>query len=451
LLGYFVKPVSFLDFDYEESIVNKIIKIICLVMFSVSVLQTIVHAQDDDAPQRTTKRVQSIPQALVKEFEKIAELFDTEQYGEAERILNGMKSPDNNNITNAYISNYLGNIYYNRENHSAALREYKNILANPEGISESFYNQFLYVVAQVYFSQENYSEALSHAQRWFKTQEDPSADAYMLVGQAQYLLKRYDDALPNVQKGIQKYIDLGSTPKEGWLNLLSSIYRNKNDYKNMLPVIKQLVLHYPKKDYLLTMAGIYNELGDQPKMTAMYQALYDQKLLTPAQTITLSQLHLSEDNPYKAAVIMEKELTAGSIKKNLDNYRIYSQALYLAKEYEKALAPLAQAAKLAPTGEIYYQLGQSYIALNRWAEADKALGSAISKGGLKGPGQVLISQGLARFEQKKYESAKESFKRASQYSKVAADASNWIKYVDAEVYRLNELKKPVEINTDVEV
>jgi len=112
----------------------------------------------------------------------------------------------------------------------------------------------------------------------------------------------------------------------------------------------------------------------------------------------------------------------------LRNY-IYSQALYLSKEYERALDPLAQAARLAPDGQIYNQLGQSYIALNRWAEADTALGNALNKGGLRDPGQVLISQGLARFEQKKFESAKASFNRALQYSKMlivkSIDLMSW--------------------------
>lgn len=423
-----------------------------LTLLAVTILGTqVTNAQmgggggDDSGEQRRTNRVQSIPQALVKEFEAAQAAFDTDNYAEAERIIAKIDAtPEKNNITRAYIHNYRGNIAFSRDNNQAALREFRAILDLQEGLSPAFYNQIIYVVAQVYFSLENFREALNYAQRWFATQQDPTADAYMLVGQAHYMLQDYDSALPNVQRGIEKYEQLGTTPKEGWLNLLSSIYRNKNDFRNMLPVVKQLVQFYPRKDYLLTMAGIYNELNDQPKMTAMYQAMYDQNLLSAQQVKTLAQLHLAEDNPFKAATVMEKALNEGLLPKDLDNYRTYSQALYLAKEYEKALDPLAQAARLSPDGKIYNQLGQSYIALNRWAEADEALGNALNKGGVQKPGQVLISQGLARFEQKKFESAKAAFNRALQYSDVAGDASNWIKYVDSEVYRLEELARPVE-------
>ena len=175
----------------------------------------------------------------------------------------------------------------------------------------------LYVVAQVLFSQEKYREALTYAQRWLNTQEEPTAEGYMVVGQAHYMLKDYNKALPNVQKGIAKYVELGSVPKEGWLNLLSSIYRQKNDFRKMMPVVKQLVQHYPKKTYLLTMAGIFNELDDQVKMTGMYQAMYDQGLLTTeSELVTLASLSMSQDNPYHAAQIMKKGLDQAFLRKS---------------------------------------------------------------------------------------------------------------------------------------
>ncbi len=403
--------------------------------------------------KRKAVRIESIRQKHVKNFEKINEAFDAENITEAQRLLAKLEAePDLNNIEKAYVANYKGNIFFSKDNLRGALSEFKKIMSLQEGVPVSFYNQIMYVIAQVYFSQENYREALNYAQRWLKTQEEPTADGYMLVGQAHYMLKDYNRALPMVQKGIQKYIDLGSTPKEGWLNLLSSIYRQKSDYRKMLPVLKQLVQHYPKKTYLLTMGGVYNELDDPARMTAMYQAMYDQGLLTAeSEIVTLSSLQMSQDNPHKASEIIGKGLNDGIVKKDLKNYRIYAQALYLSKEFEKALDPLSKAASRSSDGKLYNQLAQSYIALNRWAEADSAISKALSKGKLQNTGQTLISQGLVRFEQKKYESSKAAFNRALKFEKVSVAARNWIKYVDNEVYRIKELQKEIVINTDVEV
>ena len=415
----------------------------------------VAQAQQDREGQSKQKavRIESIGQKLIKDFEALAEFFEAENYAEATIILDKIATtPELNNIENAYVANYRGNICFSRDDLNCAVTQFKKILETPDGLPPAFYNQMFYVVAQVYFSQENYKSALDYAQQWFQTQEDPPADAYMLVGQAHYMLQDYDAALPNVQKGIQKYVELGSTPKEGWLNLLSSIYRQKEDYPNMLPVLKQLVEHYPKKTYLLAVAGIYNELEEQPKMSALYQGMYDHGILVnEPELVTLASLLLSQDSYHKAATILKKGFDDGILKKELKNYRLYSQALYLAKEFEQAIPPLEQSAKLAPDGKIYIQLGQSLMSLSRWAEAETAIKQGIEKGKLDNTGRAILALGSAQFEQKKYDTAKATFNRAVKYDGISKDANNWVKYIEAEVYRIQELEKPIVISTDVEV
>ncbi len=413
-----------------------------------------VQAQEEEAkPRRKGKRVESIRQKHIKTFEGINEAFEIDDYAAAAELLAKLeRDPDLNNIERSYVHTFKGNIAFTRDDLQGALREFKKIIPLKEGLPEANYNQNFYVIAQVYFSLENYSEALNYARQWFNTQAEPTADGYMLIGQAQYMLKRYDDALPNVQKGIDIYVQVGSVPKEGWLNLLSNIYRQKDQYSKMVPVLKQLVQHYPKKTYLTTLAGVYNELNQQSKMTALYQALYDQGLLSSESELrTLAQLKMAEENYYQASQIMKGGLESGAIKKNLDNYRLYSQALYAAKEYEDALAPLSEAARLADDGKLYDNLGQSYLYLNRWAEAETALKRALNKGGLGANiGNTKISLGSAQFEQKKYETAKKTFQSAAQHEKVASMAGQWVQYVDNEVKRIAALQEEIIINTDVE-
>jgi len=117
------------------------------------------HAQDKPKPK--TKKVQSIRQKLIKDFEKVNEAFEAENNSEVERLLTKITKVEGlNSIERAYVANYRGNICFSNDNHSCALREFKKIVASDEGLPDSFYNQMLYVVAQVLFSQENYREAL---------------------------------------------------------------------------------------------------------------------------------------------------------------------------------------------------------------------------------------------------------------------------------------------------
>lgn len=422
------------------------------ITFETVILDSQSAFAQSDAPKRKTRRVESIRAGNVKVFEKISEAMDANDISTATAQLNKLESQDDlNNIERAYLWNFRGSICLSQDNLNCALNNFKKVANINEGISEAFQNQMLYQVAQVLFLQEKYREALTYAQRWFKTQEDPSADAYMLIGQAHYQLKEYNKALPMVQKGISKYEELGSIPKEGWLNLLSGIYREKGEYRKMLPVLKQLVTHYPKKNYLLSMGYVFNELDDLKSMAAIYLAMYDKGMLsTESEVNTVSSLMLNLENPNKASLVMEKAFNDGVLKKNLKNYRAYSQALYAAREYEKALEPLAQAARLSKDGKLDDQLGQAYINLNQWRNAEGALKKALSKGALRSTGQTTLSLGLVQFELNRPKEAIATFNRALRYDKVASAAGNWIKYVNAEVAREAELKKEIVINTDVE-
>ncbi|MBT5031659.1 MAG: tetratricopeptide repeat protein [Proteobacteria bacterium] len=435
---------------------NKIMFVSVALAITLGSFGTVTQAQnnsEEGQARQKAVRVQSIRQRLIKDFEALAEFVELENHAEATAILNELAAdPDLNNIEKAYVANFRGNICFSTDDLDCAIREFKKILITPDGIPPAFYNQMYYVVAQVYFSQEDYRNALDYAQQWFTTQEAPPADAYMLVGQAQYMLQNFDAALPNVIKGIQMYEELGSIPKEGWLNLLSGIYRQKDDYRNMLPVLKKLAIHYPKKTYLQAMAGIYNELEDQPKMSALYLAMYDYGLITSeSEIVTLASLLLGQESAFKASEVLGKGFDDGVLEKNLRNYQLYSQSLYIAKEHEKAIAPMGQAAKLAEDGKLYIQLGQSLMALNRWSEAETALDQGIKKGKLTNTGRAVMSLGSVQFEQQKYETAKATFNRALRYDDMATDAANWVKYIDNEVYRIKELEKPIVISTDVEV
>lgn len=398
-------------------------------------------------------KIDPIRQGNIKKFEKIAELFEQEKIREASAELTKLESEPNLSATErAYIANYRGNINFSNENLNGALAQFRKILAICDGISHSFYNQIVYVVAQVYFSKEDYRNALDYAQAWKKTQEEPSADAFMLIGQAHYMLQDYNRALPNVLKGIEMYERAGDRPKESWLNLLASLYRQKNDYKSMLPVYRKLVSFYPKKLYLLALGGVYNELNQPKKMLAMYQALYDRGLLTQEnELISLASLHLSMDSSYKASQIISSGMKNREIKGTEKNFRLLSQSLMLSREYADAVKPLETAAKISKNGKLYQQLGQTLVMLNRWGEAESAFNKALNRGGLINTGQAFINLGMTQFEQKKYDKSKSSFNKALKYEKSAQDANSWIKYVDSEVYRINELKKEIVINTDVEV
>ena len=147
-------------------------------------------------------------------------------------------------------------------------------MAQPE-LPEALVLSTLKTMAQLQYTQEDYKGALATINRLMKSVDEPSADIYMLKGQALFQMERYDDALAPIKTAISMYRDQGRPPKENWLLLLRVIYFERNDYDNMLKVVKELLLYYPKDTYVLTLAGIYSEQGDTKKQLALTEVLYE--------------------------------------------------------------------------------------------------------------------------------------------------------------------------------
>jgi hypothetical protein len=210
----------------------------------------------------------------------------------------------------------------------------------------------------------------------------------------------------------------------------------------MLIVLEELIEAYPKDTYVLTLAGVYSELGDTKKQLALTEALYDKGYIDPKKhAVNLANLHLLHGAPYKAAKILEKEMAADNVKADVRNLRLLSQAWYSAREDRKAIPPLKQAAAMSDDGELYIRLAQSHLNLEEWSEAAEAARKGLASGNLKRKDTANIMFGMALFNQKKLEQAKRAFAAASKDKRSRRAAQQWIKYADSEIRRRDTLEQ----------
>ena len=110
---------------------------------------------------------------------------------------------------------------------------------------------------------------------------------------------------------------------------------------------------YPKDTYVLTLAGVYSELGDTKKQLALTESLYEKGYIDgKSHAVNLANLYLLHGLPYKAAKILEKEMEAENVVSDMRNLRLLSQAWYSAREDKKAIPPLKRAAEMGDDGEL---------------------------------------------------------------------------------------------------
>ena len=402
-----------------------------------------VTAQNKDKKERKTKQTVAMSQPVYEKLMEIQELVEADQHAEAQakikEIQGGKKklSP----YESAQIWNLSGYDYYLQEKYDDAIRSYEQVLKQPE-LPEALQQSTLKTLAQLHFTVENYQLALDTIKRLMAVVPEPAADVYMLLGQAYFQMGKYEQAITPIKTATDMFRSQGRVPRENWLLLLRVCYWEMKDFPNMLIVLEELIEAYPKDSYILTLAGVYSELGDTKKQLALTESLYEKGYIEgKSHAVNLANLYLLHGIPYKAAVVLETEMAAGNVPSNVRNLRLLSQAWYQAREDRKAIPPLKLAAEEGEEGELYIRLAQSYINLEEWADASAAARKGLSVGDLKRNDTANIMYGMALFNQKKLEQARKAFQAASKDKRSKRAAEQWIKYVDSEIRRRDTLEQ----------
>ncbi|MEK9654105.1 MAG: hypothetical protein VW202_00255, partial [Halieaceae bacterium] len=190
----------------------------------------------DAKPKKDTRETRRTPALRNKVYERLAEaqtLAEAKDYAGAAEILNDMISEDGKRALNSYE---LANVYnlhaflsYAKEDYPGSLRYYEKVIAQPD-IPLAMEINTRFTIAQLYFVQEKWQQGIDALLVWFDLSEQPNADAYVLLAQGYYQVKKYDLALKNVETAISMHETAGKLPKEQWYNLARFLYFDKDDF-----------------------------------------------------------------------------------------------------------------------------------------------------------------------------------------------------------------------------
>ena len=150
----------------------------------------------------------------------------------------------------------------------------------------------------------------------------------------------------------------------------------------------------------------------------------------------IANLYLGESMPHKAATLLQQEMDAGRIESTLRNLELLSQAWYMSAEPDNAIAPLAKAAELSESGDLYLRLARLHMDAYRWQEAGDAARAALEKGGLRQEGQAWLLRGMAEVRLQQFTEARQRFRKAANYDDTRKYATQWLSYLNSEEARI---------------
>lgn len=421
-------------------------RLLVLLLCGIVVAGPALSAQDEESERekrdaQKTKQAQAVSKEVYDRIQKAQEAIDADNPREALSILNALESKKGlTEYELQNVLNYKGFVYYNMEQIPQAIATYEKMLTIPS-LEEQIRKNTVYTLAQLSTMEEQYNKALRLLDEWFVLETNPAPEPYILYAQNLYQVNRYADMIKPVETamGVARKREL--EVKEDWYVLLNFAYFTLENYKKVRDIQKILLVNWPKKRYWFSLAGAYTELGEEQNLVAAYDAANTQGLFEKeSEFVTMAQLYLQQEVPYKAATLLEAEMEKGRVAKDASNYRLLSQAWTLAAEDARSIPALQQAARLSEEGELNLRLGNAHLNLGQYGECVAAIEDGLRKGGIKSPDNAQISLGMCLYNQKKYGDAISAFREAGKTHRSRNIASQWINVIQSDIERNEQIR-----------
>lgn len=422
-----------------------------------------VRAQEKQQPQprKKTRKVPAMREATYKKLAEAQIMIDPEsvprEEGEpppvpkgtprdAVKMLHEMRGRKGlNSYELAQIWNTLALAYYTLEDIPNTINAYLQILKQ-DRITEALELSSLRVLFQLYYSEEQYRKSITYIDRWMDLKKTPDADVTFIKATAYYQLENFREALENAIRVEQIAAARGKEIKENWWYLQVVLYNEIDDIDNVIRVLETLLLHYPKKQYWMHLAGMYSEKGwDDQALSAYYAAYIQGFLQRESEVVMLAQRLLAHDdaaNPYEASQVLNKGLKEGIVTKNAKNMRLLATAYTLAQETDQAIDAWREAAKFADEGDISLRLAQALANEDRHKEAIEAYKEALKKGDLQDEADTHFWLAISQMQLERWDDATRNFREAGRLDRrKEKQTRSYIRYIAGEKRRQQRLNE----------
>lgn len=409
------------------------------------------HAQRAPSNKQKTRKVPAMSVDVHKKIQKAQEAMDTKNYVEAKSIIDDtLEGKKVNDYERAVAWQLKAMIAYEEDDVNATIGAYEQILRYAESIPEALELSILYGLAQLYYSEENYEKALEFVTQW-QARTDPTligVNQLTFISNLHYVRNEFEDSLRYIYDAIEmaKTVDTVEL-KESWYQLALSAHWELGEFEKVRDTLEILLLTWPKPQYWIQLAGIYQELGDEPTSYSLTEAAYKQGFLDDkeAQLVNVAQIQLARGAPIKCAWILEKAFGENRVVSDAKNQKTLGQCYMMASEYQKAIGPLTQAAKGDNDGDLWFQIGQVQMQLGKYKDAvesfDAVTAAFRSSRDEKDKSKILtavMQKGQALTELKRFKEAYDAFKEAKRLAtnqKERRTVTQWEKYLKAEEAR----------------
>lgn len=346
-------------------------------------------------------------------------------FNAASQFMSQLKSQQLNCYEEGAVLKLSAYINIERGDRQGAIRDLQSALDKgyipAKDAAQTYYN-----IAQIYLQGENVEKALEFMKKWQQAGGQPDRQQKW---QLAVLYQRVDDFQTAIKWAEEVKRDDGSNYKQEVYDLLIYLYNSVDDKAKLASILEEVLVRNPtERKYWDAIAGNYFAANEERRAFEVQKAMYLAGLLTKEdELMRVVNFYNRFNAPYHAAQILEKEMNAGRISKSLKNLELLANLYQVAREHEKAIPVIKQAAAAGGGGAMLERLGRSYADLQQWEETENALTDALNAGGVKDRGTAYVMIGQSRYERGDRAGARDAFRQANNRG-----GRGWLQFMDSE-------------------
>jgi tetratricopeptide (TPR) repeat protein len=335
----------------------------------------IAFAQDEEA---ATEGRQFSADAGEKVNEALQLLNEDNPQG-AINTLNALLASDKplNPYEKSTIYQMMGQAYNDVDNVPRALKAFQDAI-NAGGMLPNEVDGIKVVIAQLLIVDGQFRAGGEALEKYLREggQEKPGY-VDMLV-QAWLGAEDYRRALP----WAEKWFNAASPKERKHFDLLNFLYNTLEMPGKQADIVKAMIQKWPEDRILWdNWASMLGNGGREQDAFEVNKMLYLGGAMTQESDIKkVIQYYSYYEMPYQAAQILEREMKSGRITRNADNLEELSKYYRTAREYEKAIPVIEEAARLSGSAAQYAALGEAYFNEGDCGKAESAFKNAIERG-----------------------------------------------------------------------
>jgi tetratricopeptide (TPR) repeat protein len=403
---------------------------LCAVISSGIALAPIVEAKVPAEKQEELKKRQksrggkALSPRVCKKVQKAFELYQEDKVDEALAIL--LEMTPKGDFDKANVDRYIGSMYAGIEGKGLEAIAKMKTAVDSDLLPFRDHSELLRNIAALSMQALKYEDAITYYKEYIDFSLDEDDKTYVGIASAYYELKQYDKVIVPAKKSIALQEKLSQNP---YILIMDSYYEQKK-YKETVKAVENLVKTFPEDSkWWVQLGNFYALVEDYDRALSTFDVSYKNGYLKKdSEMKRLAQLYATNGIPYQAAIIQEKYIKSGLIKKDDNSLSIMASTFQNAKEYDKAATYYGEAAKLTNDADLYRKQGNALMIQEKYKAALVAFDKAL-KAGFENKGMLNLLIGESNFYLEKWKDAHNAFLEAKKDKGSSRTASSWLPYV----------------------